>query len=146
MLLVPGNKTENDYLSETDVLVLAWGIGETRKILKAAPLSIDIDSCEVSPGADITIEGDNIKNWIRQNVYIYSHWVGTMRMGGDNMSNADDIDEASIESSAVDANLRVRGTSNVYVADASIMPRIPNGNVHSTVTMIGYRAGDLVAP
>ena len=29
--------------------------------------------------------------------------------------------------------LRLRGTSNVHVADASVFPHIPNGNVHSTV-------------
>jgi choline dehydrogenase len=55
-----------------------------------------------------------------------------------------DCDAASIAHSAVDPELRVRGTSNVFVADASVMPKVPNGNVHSSVTMVAYRAADLL--
>jgi choline dehydrogenase-like flavoprotein len=44
----------------------------------------------------------------------------------------------------VDATLRVRGLANVVVADASAIPRIPNGNVHSTVLVFASRAADTV--
>ena len=38
--------------------------------------------------------------------------------------------------SAVDGDLKVHGVDNLYVADASVFPSIPNGNVHSTVLAV----------
>ena len=32
--------------------------------------------------------------------------------------------------------LTLRGVENVHVADASVFPAIPNGNVHSTVVSV----------
>lgn len=115
-------------------------MNEVRKILSSDPLSLNMEQVEVSPGSALSSEG-SLSLWIRQNVYTYSHWVGTARMGKGNNSS----DASSIEDSVVDPNLRVRGTSNLHVVDASIMPSIPNGNVHSTVTVIGYRAADLLS-
>ena len=46
--------------------------------------------------------------------------------------------------SVVDAELRVRGVANLRVADASIVPFIPNGNVHSTVLIIASMAVDFI--
>ena len=45
----------------------------------------------------------------------------------------------------VDEALRVQGVNQLRVADASVIPFIPNGNVHSTVTMVAARAADLIA-
>lgn len=136
--------SEREYLSDVDIAKLSWGVEQARNILKTAPLSVDLSSAEISPGKDVLSDTASMRNWIRSNVYIYSHWVGTARMG-DDVSSSSDVDAASIASSAVDPKLRVRGTKNVFVADASVMPSIPNGNVHSTVTMIGYRAADLIS-
>jgi choline dehydrogenase-like flavoprotein len=36
------------------------------------------------------------------------------------------------------------GVDNLRVADASVIPKIPNGNVHSTVVMIASRAADML--
>src|SRR3970282_1611198 len=41
----------------------------------------------------------------------------------------------------VDQRLRVRGFENLFVADASVMPRCPRANIHLTSIMIGERAG-----
>jgi choline dehydrogenase len=46
--------------------------------------------------------------------------------------------------SVVDAGLRVRGVDGLRVADASIMPRVVNGNTHAGCVMIGERAADLL--
>ena len=44
----------------------------------------------------------------------------------------------------VDPRLNVYGTRNLKVADASIIPTIPNGNVHSTVVMVSSHAAELI--
>ena len=38
----------------------------------------------------------------------------------------------------------VRGMQGLWVADASIMPTIPQGNTNATAIMIGERASDLI--
>ncbi len=36
----------------------------------------------------------------------------------------------------------LRVLDNLFVADASVMPRCPRGNIHFTSVMIGERAGE----
>ncbi len=45
----------------------------------------------------------------------------------------------------VDPKLRVFGIKNLRIADASIMPEIPSGNINAPSMMIGERAADLIA-
>ncbi len=45
----------------------------------------------------------------------------------------------------VDPQLRVMGVRNLRIADASIMPEIPSGNINAPSIMIGERAADLIA-
>ena len=42
----------------------------------------------------------------------------------------------------VDQRLRLRGYDNLYVADASVMPKCPRANIHLTSIMIAERAGE----
>lgn len=42
----------------------------------------------------------------------------------------------------VDQRLKVRGFDNLYVADASVMPKCPRANIHLTSVMIGERLGE----
>ncbi len=44
----------------------------------------------------------------------------------------------------VDARLKVKGVANLRVADASVMPDIPSGNINAPSMMIGERASDLI--
>lgn len=46
---------------------------------------------------------------------------------------------------AVDSRGRVFGTTNLYVADASIMPTVPSANTNLTCIMIGERFGEWMA-
>ena len=44
-----------------------------------------------------------------------------------------------------DGRGRVRGTDNLFIGDASLMPTIPTGNIHLTTLMIGQRVGEWLA-
>lgn len=61
----------------------------------------------------------------------YSHAVGTCKMG-----------PASDPDAVVDSRGRVRGTENLYVADASIIPRIPLANTNLTSMLIGMKSAE----
>jgi choline dehydrogenase len=45
----------------------------------------------------------------------------------------------------VDGDLRLRGTSNVRIADASVFPTMTTVNPMVTVLLIGERAADIIA-
>jgi choline dehydrogenase len=46
--------------------------------------------------------------------------------------------------SVVDANLRVRGTSNLRVIDASIMPNIVSANTNAPTMALASKGVDLI--
>ena len=45
----------------------------------------------------------------------------------------------------VDSKLRVMGTRNLRVADASVMPNIVSGNTNAACIMIGEKAAEMIA-
>ena len=45
----------------------------------------------------------------------------------------------------VDLQLRVRGITGLRVADASVMPVIPNAHLNATVLAIAEKAADLIS-
>ena len=89
----------------------------------------------VDPTDDILAHDDVMDHWIRQTVGTARHVSGTCRMGPDSDSM-----------SVVDQYCRVKGVRGLWVADASVMPRIPrSGGIHPTVIMVAERAAEWIA-
>lgn len=117
--------------TDHDLTVLADGVEVARRVAATGPLAEVAREREPGPrGAD----GRKLAVWIRSTVRGYSHSVGTCRMG-----------PAGDPGAVVDARGRVHGLENVYVADASIIPKIPRANTNLTCMLLGLRIGDLLA-
>jgi choline dehydrogenase len=95
----------------------------------------DVADFRIHPADDILASDNALDLWIRQTVGTARHVSGTCKMGPD----ADPM-------AVVDQYCRVKGVQGLWVADASVMPRIPrSGGAHATVIMIGERVVDWIA-
>jgi choline dehydrogenase len=86
---------------------------------------------ETWPGPDV--RNDALAGWITATVGSYFHPAGTCRIGPD-------PDEGAV----VDPRLRVHGIEGLRVADASVLPVIPNAHPNATVLAVAERAADLI--
>ena len=113
---------------DRDVATLLAGYKLMRRILESPPLSRHGGRDRHTAG----IEDDAaLIEIIRNRADTVYHPVGTARMGSD--------DEA-----VCDPQLRVRGVEGLYVADASVMPRVVSGNTNAPSIMIGERCAEFV--
>lgn len=87
---------------------------------------------EIQPGVALQSD-DEIDSFIRDHAESAFHPCGTCRMG-----RADD------PGAVVDPMLRVIGVEGLRVADSSIFPRIPNGNLNAPSVMVGEKAADFI--
>ena len=116
---------------EDDAMQLVEGLMIARHIM-ARPALADQVTREFSPGAGAE-SPEALMGYVRAATIPMYHPVGTARMGA-----ADDRE------AVVDPACKVRGIEGLWIADASIMPTIPQGNTNATAIMIGERASDLV--
>jgi len=94
----------------------------------------DVADYRIQPTDDVLADDDALDLWLRQTIGSARHVSGTCRMGPDTDPQA-----------VVDQYCHVKGVCGLWVADASIMPRIPrSGGVHATVIMIGERVVDWI--
>ncbi len=125
-------KIEHLLLGDNDdVQQLVDGLEIARRIMAQPAIAKHVKS-EVRPGADFA-HRDSLAHYVRAASIPMFHPVGTAKMGA-----ADDPE------AVVGPDCRVRGLSGLWVADASIMPTIPQGNTNATAIMIGERASDLI--
>lgn len=72
-----------------------------------------------------------MEEFIRNSAVTFWHQSCTAKMGRDSMS-------------VVDSQLRVYGVANLRIADASVFPRIPVGNIMAPCVVVGERAADMI--
>ncbi|MBA8817566.1 choline dehydrogenase [Microbacterium halimionae] len=90
---------------------------------------------ELAEGPITPVSGlsrDQRVRFVRENIGSFFHCAGTARIGTD----ADAV---------VDPDLRVRGLSGLWIADASVMPTIPTANTQAPTVAIAERGAELVA-
>ncbi|ADV67249.1 GMC family oxidoreductase [Deinococcus maricopensis] len=115
-----------NYLAdERDVDALVRGVALAREIARTGELG-RANGGEVLPAHPDTV------HHVRHEAATLYHPVGTARLGDD-------------DGAAVDRQLRVRNVPGLWVADASVMPRIIHANTNATAMMIGARAADFIA-
>lgn len=121
-----------NYLAEeTDQQVLLAGMRLARTLMRTSALAPYFDK-ETAPGDEVQTDDEFLDFARRQGTTVY-HLIGTARMG-----------PASDPQSVVDAQLRVHGTENLRVVDASIMPTMPSANTNAATLMIAEKASDMI--
>ncbi len=117
------------FLSDArDIAVLRAAVRQTHRICEAPALS-HYEPKDRYP-FDIN-DDDALDANLRARADTVYHPVGTCRMGAD-------------AGAVVDPRLKYRGIEGLYVADASIMPRLVSGNTNAPSIMIGERCADFV--
>ena len=117
------------FLSDPrDMELLKKGVRAMYRILESPPMT-KYNGRDRNP---VDLDDDSaLENIIRARADTIYHAVGTARMGSD-------------DAAVCDPQLRVRGVDGLYVADASIMPRLISGNTNAPSIMIGERCADFV--
>ena len=117
--------------SDDDAMQLVEGLQIARRIMEQHAVA-GLVTGEVRPGAEAK-DAEQLLGYVRAATIPMYHPVGTAKMGAPNDPMA-----------VTGPDCLVRGTRNLWVADASIMPTIPQGNTNATCIMIGERASDLI--
>ncbi len=113
---------------ERDMAVLRAGVRLSHRIAEAPPMQAfgPKDRHPVDLNDDAALDA-----LIRARADTVYHPVGTCRMGSD----ADAV---------VNPTLKLNGLEGLWVADASVMPKIVSGNTNAPSIMIGERCADFV--
>jgi choline dehydrogenase-like flavoprotein len=114
---------------QRDMDVMKAGVRAMYRILEQQPLARHLGKDRNPPDLG---NDDALERLIRARADTVYHPVGTARMGTD-------------DGAVVDCKLKVRGLEGLWVADASIMPKLISGNTNAPTIMIGERCADFVA-
>ena len=113
---------------DRDVALLRAGVRQMYRIFDAPPLS-DYQPRDRHP-VDINDDAA-LDQALRNRSDTVYHPVGSCAMGPN-------------ESDALTPRLKFRGLEGLYVADASVMPKIVSGNTNAPSIMIGERCADFI--
>jgi choline dehydrogenase len=101
----------------------------SREILNQDALA-PFKGSEIQPG-DNVVSDEGLDEFIKNNCESAYHPCGTCKIG-----------EEDDPSSVVQNDCKVKGFSNLYLADSSIFPQICNGNLNAPSIMTGEKASD----
>lgn len=131
----PKDKPEilfNYLATEQDRREWVEAVRTSRKLLDT-PAMKEFTDGEISPGSAVETD-EEILEWVRNDAETALHPSCTAKMGP-----ADD------EMAVVDPEtMQVHGVEGLYIADASVMPIITNGNIYAPVIMLAEKAADLI--
>lgn len=124
----------NYFMLDFDLQIQIASLKYVRKAMATAPLSTMVTS-ETTPGYDVV--GLNatdaaIEQWIKQTYRTNYHPVATAAMMPKEIGGV------------VDSRLKVYGTSNVRVVDASVLPMQVCGHLTSTLYAVAEKAADMI--
>ena len=107
------------------------GLVLMRKIL-AAPAFDAVRSPELMPGPEFTTR-EHLETYLEQGLRTSYHPVGTCRMGQER-------DPLSV----VTPELKLIGSENIRVVDASVMPEVVAGNTNAPTMMIAEKGAEMI--
>ena len=87
---------------------------------------------EIQPGNALHTDAE-LDTFINEHVESAYHPCGTCKIG-----------QKEDPTTVVENNCKVKGVSNLYLADSSIFPRITNGNLNAPSIMTGEKASDYI--
>ena len=120
----------SQYLAEAaDLEALVEGVRLARALATTKAYA-GLRGAAVDPKANEETT-DAVRSYVRRAADTIFHPVGTCRMGNDARS-------------VVDPQLRVRGVSNLRVADGSVMPVSVNSQTHAACLLIGAKAAQYI--
>lgn len=122
--------TANVFSTDNDVQEMLLAVKYLRTIASQTPLK-SLMAEELRPGPAVQSDEAIINDFRQRSGTVY-HPSCTCRMGPD------------ASSSVVDASLRVHGTENLRVCDASIFPNIIAGNLNAPAMMVGWKGAEII--
>ena len=122
----PGYLTDED-----DVEALAAAVALVRD-LAGQPALASYDLQEVLPGP-AHLDRATLRQVVRDHAISYAHHAGTCAL------------RTAASPGVVDERLRVHGTANLRVADASVIPTLPQVAPSALVQLVGWRGAELLA-
>jgi len=126
----PGNKPDifaNSFATEHDRKVITDALARTRTIIGTEPFA-SIVNYEQTPGP--AIDEAATARFATEHGFTANHSVGTCAMRSGN--------------GVLDGQLRVHGTRNLRVIDASVFPSMPSGNTMAPTMALAWIAADLI--
>ncbi|KAK2467415.1 hypothetical protein APHAL10511_000650 [Amanita phalloides] len=116
--------------NEIDMDMMVDAVKFVRRVGETGPMRA-IGRREMLPGAEVQTD-EQIKEWIRNSVQTMYHPIGTASM----LPRED--------GGVVDSTLKVYGTANLRVVDASIVPIHISAHTQATVYAIAEKAADII--
>ncbi len=117
------------FSNQQDLETLYQGVLRAKEIMQQNAMRL-WGAVGLSAAARTNSE-QSIKSWIKTATMTTFHYCGTCRMGADDRA-------------PVGIDLKLKGSSNVRVVDASVIPEIPVSALNAPTMMIAHRAADII--